>query len=365
MMLTTINEVAAVSQVINGVDNPNLMSVDSTAPIDTVADEVKAVDDNGEASIQTNKEVVVTVETESKEEGEVEKEKKVKSTEGEKTVAEVEEEEGKGKEVEETDRRKVKVEESGGEKTSAKVEKRIGKLTRKWRTAERTAEAEKIKRAELEAELNALKAVIPDTDKPSADDFDDTEEYIEALTDWKIEQKFKAQNAKVINGEKEIVDKKTIEDNENMLDEVIEDGRDKYADYDTVVFDENLTITQGMYDIIIDSEIASDVLYYLGQNPDVALELSELSELKVSRRIGKIESILENAVVGERDSTNILAKSISSTGGIDGIVKPPKTKKVTNAPAPITPVQTDGVIDKDPSKMNMREYRKWRNKNKE
>jgi hypothetical protein len=338
-MLTTMSEVTGVTKIINGVDNANLMSVDSTEPYKTEVDKVDEKDDT-ELSVDRTEPLQSEVKKEKKEEAakvEIEAEEKVD------VDAEVKEKEKEEKEIPVV-----------AEKVPVSVERRIGKITKKWRSAERAAEYEKNKRKEVETELAKLRLTIPTTAKPAAEDFEDTTEYIEALTDWKIEQKLNAQKLNTDKEAKEIVEKDTANTAETELDAITEDGRDKYDDYDKLVFDENLVITQNMYDIVITSDIAADVLYFLGKNPEKALALSDMSTIKIAKEIGKIELEIEK-------STPKL--NTASEGEIVNVEKPTPVikKKVTKAPAPIEPVKADGVVEKDPASMSMKEYRAWRN----
>lgn len=124
-MLKTIEEIKEAEieagVVVNGIDNPNILSVDSTDPQPTTSDDAGPTGDEAEAEEEE------TEETESDEEAEEKAEKKVKNKET--------------KEKPESD----------------KVAKRIGVLTKKYRTAERERDYQKEKRLEAEAKLKKFK----------------------------------------------------------------------------------------------------------------------------------------------------------------------------------------------------------------
>jgi hypothetical protein len=330
-MLRTLEEIKqaelSTTGVINGVDNPNILSVDSTEPVKTDVDEL------------TGEEEIVEDE-----------DKKVKPAIKEEKLSVV------PKPVSEKPTGEKSIDEKKTEDDKDPVEKRIGKLTKKWRATERERDFERTKRLAVEVELKKLKASIPDTERPKKEDFEDDEAFLEALTDWKVESKLKAQQAESTKKTDEVDEKQAAEEVEQELVEVADRGRDKYDDYDVLVFHKDLVINQGMVEAILESDIAEDIFYYLGKNPDEAAEIGEMSVIKAAKEIGKIEVKL----VAEMPKP-----SVASGGGDenpDNIVQPvpPVKKKTTKTPEPITPVKATGAIEKDPLKMSPKEYRAWR-----
>ena len=346
-MLKTIEEVQEVQGgVINGVDNANLLSVDSTTPFQTEADELNA------------EETATEEETEEQKAAKKEEAEKKEKEEKEKSGEELSEEDAAKKAAEEAE---AEAEAANAVKTPAKdsAEKRIGKLTKKWRTAERDRDYEKTKRLAAEAELKKLKLTVPATDKPDPEDYEDTSDYLEALTDWKVEQKLNARQAEVTTETEEITERQTADEVEDELETIADKGRDKYDNYDDLVFDKDLVITQEMIETILQSDIAEEILYHLGQNPETATELGEMSALRAAREIGK----LEMEIAANMPKPNVSSKGEGNSP--DKTVVPPVKKKTTKAPAPIIPVKATGVSEKDPLKMNAKEYRAWRESNKE
>ena len=151
-MLQTMEEIKKAEMnpgaIINGVDNPNLLSVDSTTPIVTDAD-------------------IVEKDVEKK----AEEEKKEPEESPEKKAEEDKKPEGEAKATPAEDTKKDETKKEDDLKDP--VEKRIGKLTKKWRTTERERDFERAKRLEAEAELAKLKAQIPAANEPKREDFED------------------------------------------------------------------------------------------------------------------------------------------------------------------------------------------------
>ena len=329
-MLQTMEEIKKAEMnpgaIINGVDNPNLMSVDSTTPIATDADIIK--------------------DEEKKADEEKKEPEKAPEKPPEKKVAEEKKPEGEAKVTPAEDTKK---DEGKEEDLKDPVEKRIGKLTKKWRTTERERDFERAKRLEAEAELAKLKSQIPSADKPKREDFEDEAEFLEALTDWKVESKLKSHTEVVAKKIGEDAEKQAATEIEQELEEISEKGQDKYEDYSTVVFDKDLVLTQGMVETALLTDIAEDILYYLGKNPDISAAIGEMPALRAAKEIGKIEARL----VAEKKKPDEKKAD-----------PPAPAKKLTQTPEPIDPVRSTGAIDKDPSQMSAKEYRAWREKSK-
>lgn len=319
-MLKSLDEIKAVQlvarPVINGVDDPSAMSIDSTTPIETVADEINAADDKEE------KERSATPKTEKKEE---EKEETEPSSE------------------------------TPLKKDETKIEKRIGELTKKWRTAERERDFLKTKKKELEEELTKLKSKVPDSTRPNREDFDDDEAFLEALTDWKVDVKLNAVKGKERETQEESEEKTGVDEVYETMDQMVLTGREKYEDFDAVAMAKDLVVTPAMTEIILESEISADIMYYLGQNPDEAADIAKLTPMKIAKKLAEIEKELEKGEESEEEEEEETLP----------LPKPPvKKKKLTKTPEPITPVRESGAIDKDPSQMSPKEYRAWRERNK-
>lgn len=136
-------------------------------------------------------------------------------------------------------------------------------------------------------------------------DFATPEDYAEALAERKAEQKLAAREQQ----------KHQLEVSEGYAERE-EKARDKYDDFDSVVYNDSLSINTLMADTIKAAENGPDIAYFLGQNPKEAQRISKLPAHLQPYEIGKIE-----------------AKLASS----------PPVKKTTSAPAPIVPVSARSV----------------------
>jgi len=108
-------------------------------------------------------------------------------------------------------------------------------------------------------------------------------------------------------------------------------------DYDEVVTDMT-PVSKDMAEAIQESEIPGEILYYLGNNLDVATKLYQLPLAAAAKEIGR----LEERLIAER-------KKASGTS-------------VTKAPPPVPKVEAKdpGNVESDPNKMSQAQFNKWR-----
>lgn len=176
-------------------------------------------------------------------------------------------------------------------------------------------------------------AKVPQTGKPVAANFDSYEDYVDALTDWKIEQRETARQVAAA----ESTHKETVKAQ-------VEAARARHADYDQVVTDK-VPISQAMAEVMVGSEHGADIAYYLGQNPAEAKRIAALSPAKAGAALARIEASLD-------------LEPAKSAGGS---AAEPKTKaNTTKAPAPPKVVTgTGGAADPEPDPKNFTKWEKW------
>lgn len=140
----------------------------------------------------------------------------------------------------------------------------------------------------------------PPKQVPPADQFESPEAYAEALAFQKAEQLIAQREMQ--KQQAELLD--AYHDKE-------EQARERYDDYEQVVLNPRLPITDVMADTIRASDNGPDIAYYLGTNVKEAERIARLPPIVQAKEIGKIEVKLANN---------------------------PPAKRSTSAPAPITPV---------------------------
>lgn len=172
----------------------------------------------------------------------------------------------------------------------AAIAKRIARLERK-RERERPVEPAPV--AEAPKPLG----------RPTPDSFKTTEEYVEAVAEWKAEEKFNAKFAEQEQKQRENrvrSHQETLALEHQKREEV---ARDKYDDFDDVVYDETLPITRDMALAIQLSDVGPELAYHLGKNPTEAARIAKLHPLAQARELGKLEAKVASAEPPARPST--------------------------------------------------------------
>jgi hypothetical protein len=170
------------------------------------------------------------------------------------------------------------------EELDAAIGKRLAREQRKW---------------EREQAARQTVPVAP-REVPSIDNFESTDAYAEALALRKAEELLAQRDRQ--KEQAEIVE---------AYSEREEKARDKYDDFEDVVYNPKLRITDVMAETIQYSDLGPDLAYWLGSNPKEAERIARLSPILQAREIGKIEVRLSDN---------------------------PPVKKTTSAPTPISPV---------------------------
>lgn len=183
-----------------------------------------------------------------------------------------------------------------------------------------------------------------ETPKPKQEDFEEYDKYVEALTDWKVDQKIKAQNKEA--QEKEM-DGRTAEAEKDFRKK-LDEGKERYSDFEEVAMNPTAPITQAMVQILHECENPADIAYYLGRNTKECAAISNMTPFQAAKAIGKIEAEIKVE----------LEKNPPPPPPPPPEKKP--EKKVTAAPAPIVPIGSREVVTKDPEKMTQAEYEAWR-----
>ena len=172
------------------------------------------------------------------------------------------------------------------EEVDALVAKRLAKEQRKW---------------ERKLQQPATPAVpsVP-REVPPADQFESVEAYAQALAEKRAA---------------ELVQQREAHQQQTQVLESHRDreetAREKYDDYEDVVYNPKLAITPIMAQTIQASDMGPDVAYYLGTNPKEAERIARLPAIAQAKEIGRLEAKIASA---------------------------PPVKKTTSAPTPISPV---------------------------
>lgn len=226
-------------------------------------------------------------------------------------------------------------------KRSGGVQKRIDELTRKAKDTERENEALRrlLVTPPAKEETKLAPVVEKPAEKPTADKFETQEEFVEALTDWKIEQREKAaettRKENALRTEQQTVQQKFVDKTETYKAAV--------EDFDDVIdAAAHVRISPALTNEVLTHDDGPALQYYLAKNPSEADRLNKLNPIALAKEIVRLEPRFVSAK--------------EAPGG-----DPPA--KVTKAPAPIIPVtRSTATSTKEPGDMSPAEYDAWHKK---
>jgi hypothetical protein len=235
----------------------------------------------------------------------------------------------------------------GKPKRKSGWQRRIDKLNARERAAQK--EAEYWKRRALEGagetQKDAPKDEKPKQDaqgKPKPDQYETHEEYVEALTDWKLEQRDKAREAKARETELQTAQQKLAQ----AHIERVQAFAKKVDDFEEVVeAASDIVVSPALREAVLQSDNSAELIYELAKNRAEFERINALSPLAAARALGAFESRIAASKAKEEQK--------------------PEPKKQTLTPKPIAPVGGGkGAVAKsidDPS-LTQAEYEALRRK---
>ena len=275
-------------------------------------------------------------------------EEKEESTEGDESEAE---EDDDSSEKEDDDSDKEDDEEKPKEDKKPKrsgIQRRINKLNARIQAANEQAEMwrqEALKNKASDPLDDESKETVKADGKPVSDNYETYDEYMEALADWKAEQKLEAYKAKV---EAESL-KAKVADRVSTHNSRVDAYRSENSDFDSDLADffedqgDDFKLSMAVEETITDSEIGPQLLHELIKNPEEFERINSLGAMGAARAIGRLESKIE------------AESSKSSTE------KKVEAKKTTNAPKPLAAVKAKGsAVSKSLDQMSQKEYEAYR-----
>lgn len=214
------------------------------------------------------------------------------------------------------------------QKKSRGVQKRLDELTRNWREEQRRSQWLE-QQLELAQKQSQPEPTPAPQGKPQLDQFDSYEEYTEALTDWKVDQKLQSQTEL----QQQEQQQRTRQDKELAFNRKAAEFSELHEDFDTVV--RSIPLSDSTFQAALNSEKSAEILYHLGQNYELAEKIDRMDNVSAAMELGRIEAALVQA-----------------------------DRSQTNAPDPLDPIDggTGGAPSADPDKMSMSEWKAWREK---
>lgn len=215
------------------------------------------------------------------------------------------------------------------------LQDRIDELTRSRREAEREAAYWKSRAAgTVSAQSPALPAAP--IKPPVASDFETEAEFIEALTDYKVEEKLsKRENqAKAVQA---------VTERATSWQSRLEAARTAIPDFNTVMDSAEMPVANHVADLLLEHDSGAELAYHFAQNPDILSRVNSMTSVKAAFEIAKIATSIEKSA-----SPDTTTKEV------------PVEKPTSKAPAPPKPVGQGRSATPKVEDMSMEEYKSFR-----
>lgn len=228
-----------------------------------------------------------------------------------------------------------------GEKRAKKpISERMSELVSQRKAAETEAQQAKREAAELRSRLEAMSAQaapVKEEPRPDRSKFANDEEYIEAVAEWKADQR-------LAKREQEQAEARSKAEREQLVkgwQDAQQRARAEIEDYDDVIKGSDVQLPGHLHQAILESDVGPHLAYYFAKHTDEAKRYAAMSPTKALRELGRLEDRLSE------DADDDLPAAKPS----------PKTEvEKSKAPPPITPVKDGRAVDPGPAQ-SFEEYR--------
>lgn len=171
--------------------------------------------------------------------------------------------------------------------------------------------------------------------KPNRDAYETHDEYVEALTDWKVDSRLKAE--KIAAAESNAKTQHLTKAEKHVAR--VQEFAKAHSDFREIVesLDDGPKVSLTVQEVILDSDNGPELMYQLAKNRKEFERINALPAIQAARELGKFEARF--------------AKPSEET----------KQTKTTKAPPPVKPIGSKASVStKDPGSMDFDEYKKWR-----
>jgi hypothetical protein len=174
------------------------------------------------------------------------------------------------------------------------LQKRLAKEHRKLeRQARLEVENEYLRKQQAQPQPQVQQPVQEASGEPKPENFQTYEDYIEAVTDWKVEAKLNAKLQSLQEQSQQRKQQTAQASHEATIAEKLSKGDEKYDDFDEVVrTNPKLQVTIAMRDAIGDSEISEDIAYYLGTHTEESASIAGMTIVQQIKAIERLEKKL-------------------------------------------------------------------------
>lgn len=218
------------------------------------------------------------------------------------------------------------------------------KARRERERAARQRQAEELeqtraKLAEAEAKVRRVVEEQAKDARPTPDKFPDPIEYTAELAAWNAMRSLSQRERQAADQEVKAAEeraRRVAEEHRATIDQnwvgQVSEARTRYSDFDATVAKAGVGMPEHVAMLIKTADQGADLAYHLGQNPELARQISQLHPVEAARMLGRLEATLSA----------------------------PKPRTFTNAPDPVNPVRGNATAQKDPTTMTAKEFAEWR-----
>ena len=181
-------------------------------------------------------------------------------------------------------------------------------------------------------EITRLNEQIEALKVPQYNDFQNPDDYTAERAAHAAQKTILEADKRRASGSVQEAQSQAQADMRTAISDTLIDGNATYKDFETSV--RKIPLSENMLGASLETENTTDVLYFLGKNPDEAARINRLAPMAQAIEIGKMSANLSS-----------------------------KTKRITKANPPIKTLKgSTASSDKSPHDMNNDEYRAWRMK---
>jgi len=225
-------------------------------------------------------------------------------------------------ETQEAEQKEVKQEEREDAPLPKGVQRRIDRLTKQKYELQGRLEA-------LERQMQPPAQSQPQnvTSKPQRYEYASDEDFVEAMTDYKLQQ---VQRQHMTQQQLAQQERARSQMQQEFSRKAIEAAK-AYPDFIEAIEEADAQVAPHVEAAIYASDKSADIAYFFAKNPDELERINALHPVKAAMEIARIEA---------------------------KVTRP--TKQTSSAPPPINPVGSRAAVNKDPSQMTDREFSEWR-----
>lgn len=192
--------------------------------------------------------------------------------------------------------------EKGRYKPDAKT--RIAEITRARREAERDAEYWKARALGTTATPPAQEAAAEVKQPPTRDAFESEEEFLDALTDHKVDIKLAARDQQARQVQEQTSIATTWQDKLGA-------ARAEIPDFDAVLADAELPVERHVAGLIMEHDQGAKVMHHFATHPEELAKINEMTPSRAAFAIADIASQFKGSETASSSKPAVVAKKVS------------------------------------------------------